>query len=141
MKNTSYDDIIHLPHFRSAKKPHMDMHDRAAQFLPFMALSGYDAEIQETARLTSHKLQLDEDTKAVLDMKLHLLSEKIEESPEVSITCFLADSKKAGGRYETVTDTLKKIDEYHRIVVLADGTNIDMDDILEIESELFNTII
>lgn len=139
MKDHSYDDIISLPHFRSMTHPHMDLCDRAAQFMPFMALTGYDAAIRETARLTERRLELDENTKTLLDMKLHALSEHIDDRPEAAITYFQQDQKKAGGVYETVSGMIDQIDGYRRVVVL-EGVKISMDDIFEIESELFNSL-
>ena len=139
MKDPSYDDIINLPHFRSLTHPHMDRCDRAAQFMPFMALTGYDAAIRETARLTERRLELDDDTKTLLDMKLHALSEQINDRPEVAITYFRKDERKAGGVYETVSGVIDQIDGYRRIVIL-EGIKIPMDDIFEIESELFNSL-
>lgn len=137
-KNTHrYDDIIDLPHPVSAAHPHMAMIDRAAQFSPFAALTGYDAAIQETARLTSEKIELDEDSRAALDTKQQLLLDRIGKHPEVTITYFLPDKKKAGGVYVTVTGNIKKIDAYARSMVMANGTIIPLDDILEMESELF----
>lgn len=132
-----YDDIIHLPHPVSASHPPMPMIDRAAQFSPFAALTGYDAAIKETARLTSQRIDLDEDSKAALDIKLQLLLEKIGEHPEVTITYFLPDKKKAGGTYVTVTGNVKRMDAYARSMVMADGNRIPLDDILELESVLF----
>lgn len=130
-----YDDIINLPHPVSVTHPRMSLIDRAAQFSPFAALTGYDAAIQETARLTSEKIELDEDGKAALDTKRHLLLDRLGEHPEVAITYFLPDEKKAGGVYVTVTGKVKKLDTYGRSLVMADGTLIPLDDILEIESE------
>lgn len=133
-----YHDIIDLPHHVSAKHPRMAMIDRAAQFSPFAALTGYDAAIKETARLTSEKVEPDEDSKAVLDTKQQLLINRIEEHPEVTVTYFLSDEKKNGGSYVTVTGNVKRIDSYERRMVMTNGTNIPLDDILEIESELFS---
>lgn len=132
-----YDDIIDLPHPVSAAHPQMAMIDRAAQFSPFAALTGYDAAIQETARLTSEKIELDEDSRAALDTKQQLLLDRIGEHPEVTISYFLPDEKKSGGVYVTVTGNIKKIDAYARSMVMVDGTIIPLDDILEMESELF----
>lgn len=133
----SYNDIINLPHHISSKHPHMDMSDRAAQFSPFAALSGYNAAIQETVRLTKAKMELDEDIKNTLDMKLHIMSERINERPEMTITYFQIDKTKEGGSYETATGFIKKIDNSRYVIVMEDGSQISIDDILEIESELF----
>ncbi len=126
----AYDDIIHLPHPTSAKHPRMPMADRAAQFSPFQALTGYGAAIQETARLTDQKIELTEDEKALLDEKLRLLLDTGEAS---LITYFQTDGKKSGGSYLTAFGVVRRIDALHRIAVLADGTAIPVEDITSIE--------
>lgn len=136
-----YEDIIDLPHHVSKTRPQMSMLDRAAQFSPFAALTGYDAAIKETGRLTDEKQELDDDTKAALDMKQAYLMEMIDEQPEISVTYFLPDTKKAGGAYATVTGKLKRFDEYERLLILTDGKKIPMDDIADIESNLFGGIM
>lgn len=135
-----YEDMIHLPHHVSATRPQMSMLDRAAQFSPFSALTGYDAAIQETGRLTDEKMELDEDTKASLDRKHACLMERIEAQPPLSITYFLPDDRKAGGKYVTVTGNLKRFDPSKRLLILTDGRKIPMDDIADIESDLFREI-
>lgn len=133
-----YDDIIHLPHHVSAKHPHMPLPDRAAQFSPFAAVVGYDAAVKETARLTDRRVELDEYEKERLNEKLNLVAEWIEERPEITITYFQPDAKKTGGVYVTATGCLKKIDDYEHIVCLTDGTKIVIEEIIEIEGELFH---
>ena len=137
----NYDDIINLPHHVSATRPQMSMIDRAAQFSPFAALTGYDAAIKETGRLTDERIEIDEDTKASLDMKQAYLMEIIDEQPEISVTYFLPDTKKSGGAYVTVTGNLKRFDEYERLLILTNGKKIPMDDIADIESDLFRAFI
>mgnify|MGYP000150911476 FL=1 len=132
-----YEDIINLPHHVSKTRPQMSMLDRAAQFSPFAALTGYDAAIKETGRLTDEKIELDEDTKAALDMKQAYLIEMIDEQPEITIIYFLPDARKVGGAYVTVTGNLKRFDEYERLLILTNGKKIPMDDIADIESDLF----
>ena len=132
-----YEDIINLPHHVSKTRPQMSMLDRAAQFSPFAALTGYDAAIKETGRLTDERIEMDEDRKAALDMKQAYLIEMIDEQPEISVTFFLPDTKKSGGAYVTVTGNLKRFDEYERLLILMDGKKIPMDDIADIESDLF----
>lgn len=132
-----YEDILNLPHHVSKTRPQMSMLDRAAQFSPFAALTGYDDAIKETVRLTGEKIEMDEDRKAALDMKQAYLIEMIDEQPEISITYFLPDAKKSGGAYVTVTGNLKRFDEYERLLILTDGKKIPMDDIADIESDLF----
>lgn len=135
-----YDDIMHLPHPNSSKHPRMAALGRAAQFSPFAALTGYEGAIRETARLTDAKAELDEDKVAVLDMKLRLLADHLSEFPEVSITYFQADGKKAGGAYKKVTGTVKKIDAFEKAVIMTDTTVIQITDIFEIAGSLFASI-
>ena len=135
--NDRYDDIIHLPHHVSKTRPQMSMMDRAAQFSPFAALTGYDAAIKETGRLTDEKIELGEETKAVLDRKQRYLSDMISVQPEITVTYFLPDERKSGGTYLSVTGKLKRIDEHERMMILTDGKKIPLDDIMDIESNLF----
>ena len=136
-----YDDIIHLPHHVSKTRPQMSMEDRAAQFSPFAALTGYDAAILETGRLTDEKVELGEETRAILDRKQKYLAEIIASRPEVTVTYFVPDEKKSGGAYSTVTRFLKRIDEYERVLVLTDGRKIQLDAIFDIESDEFENIL
>ena len=138
--NHKYDDIIGLPHHVSATRPRMSMIDRAAQFSPFQALTGYGAAIQDTGRLTDRKIELSEDERILLDMKQQILLDNIRECPDVSITYFIPDERKAGGSYVTVTGNVKKIDDYQRLLILTDRAQIPLDEIVDIESELFNNI-
>ena len=136
-----YEDILNLPHHVSKTRPQMSMLDRVAQFSPFAALTGYDDAIKETGRLTDEKIEMDEDRKAALDMKQAYLIEMIDEQPEISITYFLPDAKKSRGAYVTVTGNLKRFDEYERLLILTDGKKIPMDDIADIESDLFRGMV
>lgn len=136
-----YEDIIHLPHPVSKTRPQMPMSDRAAQFSPFAALTGYDAAIRETARLTDKKLVLDEETCALLDRKQQYLCEIIAEKPEITVTYFVPDERKDGGSYVTVTGRLKRIDLCARLLVLTDGKSISLDDISGLESKRFGNIV
>lgn len=127
-----YDDIINLPHHVSRKHPQMSTHDRAAQFAPFAALTGHGEAIAETARLTDRKIELDDYERLKLDEKLLILQEHIMEMPEVSVTYFCPDEKKEGGRYVTVTKALRKINEVERTLLMEDGMQIRIEDILEV---------
>lgn len=135
-----YDDIIDLPHPTSTKHPRMPASDRAAQFSPFAALTGHEAAIRETARLTDRRVELDEDEKAELDVRLRVLADHLPERPEVRITYFQADRRKEGGSYETAVGAVKKLDEVERAVVMTDGRRIPIDDIYEIESGLLRPL-
>lgn len=132
-----YGDIINLPHHVSPTRPRMSMADRAAQFSPFAALSGYGDAVKETARLTGRRIELDESAKAALDEKLRLLAEVIEDRPEAAITYFLPDRRKAGGEYVTVSGTVKRVDNVQRELVMTDGTRIPVEDILDVAGDLF----
>ena len=130
-----YGDIINLPHPESRKHPRMSMHDRAAQFSPFAALTGHGAAIAETARLTDNKMELDENYKASLDEKLMIIMAKQKEKPMVVITFFKKDERKAGGAYEIVEGRIRKVDLYERIIEMEDRQQIPIDDMTAIESE------
>ena len=129
----NYNDIINLPHHVSPTRPQMSMMDRAAQFSPFAALTGYDAAIKETGRLTDEKIELGEEELSILNMKFQLLVDSLDEEPEVNITYFKPDDRKAGGAYLTASGTVKKIDDFERIIFMENGTKIPMDDVLSIE--------
>ena len=136
----NYDDIINLPHHTSLSHPHMSAHDRAAQFSPFAALTGYGSAITETGRLTDRKVELDEYGKADLNEKLSRIQDRIDEQLEAFITYFQMDKKKSGGSFIAAAGCVKKIDAYERTLVMQDDTKIPIDDIFEIDGELFGTL-
>ena len=127
-----YDDIIHLTHHVYSTRPHMPMTDRAAQFMPFRALTGYEDAVRETARYTDERIELTEDEKALLDMRLQKLADEISNQPKMTLTYFRPDKKKAGGAYICVTGQLKKIDDHEGYLILTGGERILIEDILEI---------
>ena len=134
MKPThKYDDIINLPRPVSKKRSPMSNDDRAAQFSAFAALTGYDAVIEETARLTDTQIELDEGGKALLDEQLQAIRERLSENPEVKLRVFCPDSRKQGGAYQKITGHVKKIDPVSRVLVLAEGEVIPIDRIYGIE--------
>ena len=135
--NGKYDKIMGLPHHVSKTRPQMPMSDRAAQFAPFAALTGYDAAIKETGRLTDERIELDVEALSALDMKYQLLMEALDEAPEVTITYFQPDERKAGGKYVSAVGAVKKIDDFERRITMRDGTRIPTDDVLSIDGELF----
>lgn len=135
-----YDDIIDLPHHVSTTRAHMPISDRAAQFSPFAAVVGYEASIQEARRLTEQKMELDEYEKAALDSQLNLIHEHIAEHPHISFLFFRPDSRKAGGAYVTKTGSVKRIDDVRRVVVFTDKSEIPIEDIVEINGELFSRL-
>lgn len=133
-----YDDIINMPHHVSMTRSHMSALDRAAQFSPFAALTGHDAAIKETARLTNERIDLDESSRELLDEKLLILQEHLEEQPKVSITYFKQDEKKSGGEYQSVTNKIIKLNEYENTILLEDGTIIPIKDVYFMEGNIFN---
>ena len=134
----AYDDILHLPHPDSPSHPRMARQDRAAQFAPFAALTGYDAAIQETARPTEKQREMGEEDLAALNEKLRILMENIQEHPRLTIVCFQPDVKKTGGKYVSVEGRVKKIRTYERQLVMEDGSVIPMDSVLEMEGDVFS---
>ena len=136
-----YDDIIQLPHHVSLTRPQMPMQDRAAQFSPFAALTGYDAAVKETARLTDKKIELDEEALTFLNRKYQILVDRLDERSEVIITYFKPDAKKSGGAYVEIAGAVKKVDDFERIIVMMDGTKLPMDDVLDIEGEIFTELL
>ena len=127
MKETfseDYSDIINLPHHVSRNHPPMPMMNRAAQFAPFAALTGYEAVIQETGLLTDEFIELCDDDKERLNQKIADLMEKTEEHPSVTVTYFKPDNRKTGGSYSTISERLKSVDEVQQIMFLEDGTVI-----------------
>lgn len=132
----AYDDILHLARPVSEKHPPMPRADRAAQFSPFAALTGHEAAIRETARLTDRRVELDEEEKVRLGEKLQLLADCAAERPPVTLTCFRPDPRKAGGKYDTVSGHVKRIDAFAALVFLEDGRKIRMEHICAIESPL-----
>lgn len=135
-----YEDIINLPHPVSKIYNPMPMEKRAAQFSPFAALTGYEDGIKETARLTDHQISLDEDDIASINMKLIRLRDVIAENPVVNVTHFKKDEKKEGGKYVSSIDTLLKIDEYEKTIMLMGGKKIAIKDIIDIQSKCFDVL-
>lgn len=133
----NYDDIIDLPHHVSETHPPMSRADRAAQFSPFAALTGYDAAVRETARVTERRIELDEGVKAELNARLNCILEHLSEHPQVSITYFMPDEKKSGGAYRTVTGAVRKLDSFAKTLTLVDGTVVPMEEMVHVE--LWNT--
>lgn len=131
-----YDDIINLPHHVSAVYKPMPLLSRAAQFAPFAALTGYDEAIAEAARFTDTQVCLDENARELLDRKLALLREHIDCRPQLTVTYFVADKKKCGGRYCTLTGKLTKVDDVRRVLVLDSRIEISLQDVLDVSSSL-----
>ena len=135
-----YDDIINLSRPKS-KHPQMTLEQRSAQFAPFAALTGYEGQIKETARLTDKRLELDEEAKSILDTKIQIIKEKNDQQPQIAITYFIPDKQKEGGKYITIENKIKKINQYTNEIIMIDKTNIKIDEIIDIQGSIFNTFI
>ena len=140
MSSNKYDDMIYLPNPTPTCKPRMSLHDRAAQFSPFAALTGYEDAVEETARLTDTRLELSEDMKTILNEKMQMIVDNMDVDPIVTITYFVPDKKKEGGAYVDVTGIVKEIDEYERCIVMTDKKKIPIEQVRAIEGELFKCL-
>lgn len=135
-----YKNIINLPHHISNKHPQMSLYERSAQFAPFSALTGYEDLIKEEGRITDERIEINEEKKAMLDLKLHIIIEKILEEPLVAITYFIKDEKKNGGKYVTLEDKITKIDTQKHFLITIAGVKILIDDIIEMQSDIFKVL-
>ena len=131
----SYTDILNLPHPTSKKHPRMTRTARAAQFAPFAALTGYNEAIKETSRLTDEQLDLDDTEKDQLNEKLQLLRQNLPRQLPITITFFIPDTQKTGGSYQTITGSVKKIQEYEHRLIMTDGTIIPIEAIIGLYGE------
>ena len=132
-----YDDMIDLPHHVSSKRPQMSLYDRAAQFSAFKALAGYEDCVTEAARLTGERIELDDASLSLLNGKMQILQDEIKSRPNITVTYFVPDKKKAGGEYVSVSGSIKRIDEVERTIIFSDGKTIQVDDVIDLQSELF----
>lgn len=139
-ENFPYEDIINLPPHISKKHPQPTMMERAARFAPFAAIAGYEEMVLEEARVTEERIDLDEGTLALLNEKLNMILEFLDEEPEVMITYFEPDKKRDGGAYVSVTGVVKRIDEYEHLVIMTDGKKINIEEIYNLQSELFYSL-
>ncbi|MGN0470813.1 MAG: hypothetical protein ACI4GV_07865 [Acutalibacteraceae bacterium] len=138
--NHKYDDIINLPHHQSQTRVHMSLYDRAAQFSPFAALTGYDDAVKESARLTDKKQELSDEAVSQLNAKLLFIKEHIKNQPEITVTYFVPDEKKDGGTYITEKSAVKRIDDFERVIILKNNAKIPFDNISDIEGEIFRDL-
>ena len=136
----NYADIINMPHHVSSRHTPMSLLNRAAQFAPFAALTGYDEAVRETARYTDDEAELDEARLEILNERLRVLQSMQTEQPVVTVTFFQSDERKSGGAYVAATGSVKKIDNYERTVTLTDGSIIPIDRIVEITGEVFSSL-
>ena len=135
-----YEDIVNLPPHISKKHQQPSMMDRAARFAPFAAITGYEEMVLEEARVTEERVDLDEGALSLLNEKLNMIQEFLDEEPEVTITYFEPDKKKSGGAYVNITGIVKRIDEYEHFVIMTDGKKIRIEDIYAIGSDLFYSL-
>ena len=119
----------------------MTIENRSAQFAPFAALTGFEELVKETARKTEDRVEIDEELKYILDEKISIIQNQIKNNPKVTITYFIPDSKKKGGKYQTITECVKKIDKYNKIIILTDGTNIPIKEITDITGKIFMNFV
>ena len=136
-----YEDIINLPHHQSEVHPHMSMRNRAAQFAPFAALTGYEEAVNETSRYTEERIELDENEKQLLNEKLEIADEMSGSGVSFTFTYFVPDTRKSGGAYVEHSGEVKKIDPLEGLVLLTDHTAIILNDIIKIESTIFKDYI
>lgn len=139
-KRHPYEDILSVPRPTTHVRPSMPRQDRAAQFAPFAALTGHDAAIRETARITQARRQLSEDEKLILDRKQQFLLEQVHQHPQVTITYFQPDTRKAGGAYQVFTGHVRALDSFRRLLRTMEGKDIPVDDIVALESPLFSQL-
>lgn len=132
ISKSKYDDIINMSHHISKKHPRMSLENRSAQFAPFAALTGYEDEVEETARITDKRIEITDEIKSKINMKLQIIQETIKTNPKVTITYFISDNKKEGGSYKTVTSNVLKIDKYNKQIILKDNKEIFISDIINI---------
>ena len=132
-----YDDIMGLPRPRSTRHAPMPLANRAAQFMPFAALTGYEAAVREEARLTDRKIPLDDDALTQLNARLEVIDGLLPEAPDVTVTYFVPDPRKQGGAYRSLSGRVRRIDPVAGRLIMRGGAAIPLGDIWRIESELF----
>ena len=135
-----YDDMIYMHNPTPTCKSRISLYDRAAQFSPFAALTGYEDAVEETARLTDARLELSEDMKTILNEKMQMIVDNMDADPIVTITYFVPDKTKEGGAYVDVTGIVKEIDEYERCIVMTDKKKIPIEQVRAIEGDLFKCL-
>lgn len=135
-----YSDIIDHPHHVSFKRPQMSRLSRAAQFSPFAALTGYDALVDESARVTDERLELSEDGMDRINTKLQFLQSHMEDKAVITVLHFEKDQRKAGGAYVEAVGTVKKIDTIHGVLLMQSGKEIALEDIYDLSGTLFESL-
>ena len=140
MSNRKYDDIINLPHHVSERHAQLSKASYAAQFSPFAALTGYDGIVSEAARVTDERVELGETDMEILSAKLQITLEREKEHPQVVVTYFKPDEKKSGGAYLQKTAEIKRVDDVERLIYFTDGTKLPIDDVVNLEGEIFDIL-
>lgn len=140
MKKDLYEDIINLNHYISKKHPQMNRKSRAAQFASFAALKGYEEAVNETARKTNKKIEIDEEMKIILNNKLQIINKNIKNKPKINFTYFVYDNNKSGGKYLNINENVKKIDKDTNSIIFCNGESIQIKEIISINGELFKDI-
>lgn len=130
-----YADMLHLPHPVSQKHPHMSRLDRAAQFSPFAALSGYEAALQEAGRLTEERIELAEGEKEEIRCRLQAVQDAVARHPKITVVYFVPDEKKEGGAYVTAVGRVKRLDEFSRTLLFQDGRSVPLDEIVDLRGD------
>lgn len=137
----NYDDIINIKNYKSKKRPQMSIYNRSAQFSPFAALTGYEESIDEASRITLNKSLISQDDKKILDTKFNILNDNLDSKPLVNIVYFIDDLKKQGGNYINKEGYIKKFDYNEKLIILDDNTKIRIKNIIDIQSEIFDSYI
>ena len=135
-----YDDIINLPHHVSERHPQLSKASYAAQFSPFAALTGYDGIVSEAARVTEQRVELGETDMEILSAKLQIIMNHVKKQPELILTYFKKDEKKEGGAYLQKTAQIKRVDDVERILYFMDGSNLPIDDVVDIQGDIFTIL-
>lgn len=137
--NNKYNDIINLP-APVINRPRLSLHDRAAQFAPFAALTGFGAVINETARLTDKKPELDKEVLKLLNERVKIIEENTKQTPEIEVTFFVPDERKSGGSLEKFSGNIRRVDKFNRELIFTDKTRIPMDNVVLIQGKLFKDV-
>ena len=135
LRASLYPGMLHLPHPVSQKHPHMSRLDRAAQFSPFAALSGYEAALQEAGRLTEERIELAEGEKEEIRCRLQAVQDAVARHPEITVVYFVPDEKKEGGSYVTAVGRVKRLDEFSRTLLFQDGRSVPLDEIVDLRGD------
>ena len=133
-----YSDIRDMPRPVFASRKKMSMTERGAQFSPFAALTGYEEAVEEEARLTDRESVLTEDSKAELDVKLQVIADHLDDLPEVAVTHFVPDARKAGGAYRVTVGIIREMDAVEGCLLMMDRQKIPIKHIRDISGALFS---